>query len=155
MTMKYEIYIKGCWERRDNSISLAFVVTKDGTAIEKRYAKYTSEIKMRTGTATIIPNKGQYQAELCALAWALSYCANGDAEFTVYSNNQCVVGWINKDKCPDDYADLFSICQRLAKGRIEKAEWIAKSDGNAWNRLMNDAASNILNMEGKTILRIL
>lgn len=153
--MKYEIYIKGCWDKKSNSVSFAFIATSNGTAIEKRAAKFSNEIILRTGTICVLPNKGQYQAELCALAWSLFYIGNDDAEFVVYSNNQSVVGWLNGDYCPEDYEDLFLVCKKLARGRKVTSQWIPKTDGNEWNVLMNQSALELLGMGGKSVMKII
>lgn len=151
--MKYEIYIKGCYEKEKNAVSFAFAVIEDGDAFEKRLAKYVEQIKTRAAIIPILPNKGQFQAELCAVAWAMFYLPKDASDVVVYSNNQTIVGWLNKWDCPDDYVDLLSVCRSMSNGRIGRAEWISKSSDNEWNVLVNEVAADFIESDGLSVTK--
>lgn len=151
--MKYDIYIKGCYGKEDNSASLSFVLVVDGKIVERRAAKFDNYIRTRGGYIAILKNRGQFQAELCALAWALYY-AKEDADIDVYTNNSAVAGWLLNGHVPADYADLHSVCLRLAGDRTMTAKWIAKKDGNNFNKIANDVAFELIKLKGSPITKI-
>ena len=84
--MKIEIYIKGCEDAKRSCASCAFIMKREDGEFWKRAIRFEDNIG-KSGTNPIIPNKGQYQMELYALAWALSLVKDEDAKFVVYSNN--------------------------------------------------------------------
>lgn len=153
--MKYEIYIKGCYDRDRNCASTAFVAVSDGEAVEKRSAKFDEIIPTKNGVPIpILPNKGQYQMELYALAWALSLLRTTGSDMVIYTNNQAVAGWLNKMDVPDDYKKIFSLCKKMAKGNRTVAEWMPKMKGDKWNKLVNDVVFELIKMKGSPITKI-
>lgn len=145
--MEIEIYIKGCEDAKRSCASCAFVIRSVNGDFWKRAIRFEDNIG-KNGATPIIPNKGQFQMELYALAWALSLVKDADAEFKVYSNNTAVVGWINKWDVPDDYVDMFNVCDALLMGRAIKSEHIPKKSEKEENRKVNEAAEYLLGLSG-------
>lgn len=145
--MKIEIYIKGCADAKRSCASCAFVISSEKGYWGKRAIRFEDNIG-KNGAIPIIPNKGQYQMELYALAWALSLVKDEDAEFIVHSNNAAVVGWVNNWDVPDDYIDLFNTCDTLLAGRMIEAAHIPKKSEQEDNVQVNEAAAYLLGLSG-------
>lgn len=158
--MKYEIYIKGCWDGKSNSASTALAIVCDGKAINKKSAKFDNEIPTKNGQPiAILKNRGQFQMELYAIVWALTLLEPSDDDIVIYSNVQAVVGWINagfgrESDIPEDYRKFFNACRTMSKGRRITGEWMPKSTDNEWNKLVNDVAFELIRMKGSPITKI-
>ena len=94
--MKYEIYIKGCYEVDSNSASTALAIVSGGEAVNKKSAKFDNEIPTRDGNPIpLLKKRGQFQMELYAIIWALTLLDPSADDIVIYSNVQAVVVWIN------------------------------------------------------------
>lgn len=121
--MKYEIYIKG---KADGlKASCGVVVLKEGEQIMSNGKFFEEYISTKGEKIPLIEYKGQFQMELYALAWGLTYCADG-AEIEVYSNNLAIVGWINKWEVSEEYGPVFGYCRHWAERKTIHASHIKK-----------------------------
>ena len=138
--MKYSIYIKGCHNNYDNSASLAFAVLCNGKLLATKSAKFVDVIPTKETNIPILRYKGQFQMEIYAIGWALSFIDDDDAVCVIWTNNSAVAGWIAGWEVPEDYTKMFDICMKYAKGKTITAEWIPKTSEDEWNVFVNNEA---------------
>lgn len=138
--MTYEIYIKG--KADDNWSSCGVVVLKDGKQIFSNGKFFEEWILTKRWRIPIIKNKGQFQMELYALAWGLTYCKD-NSDVKVYSNNLAVVAWINKWEVPEDYNKVFDFCRHWGEMKTISAYHV-KKDTNEWMDMAETEATFIL-----------
>lgn len=148
--MKYEIYVKGCGDSSNNAATCALVLKCNGEYLHKTAIRFEEYIGRGTDYP-VIDNKAQFQMELYAIAWAMSFVADKSASFKVYTNNLAVAGWIKKWDVPDDYRNLFRACRLLLNGRKIDAEHIRKDSDIEENKQVNDAANYLLKMSGNQV----
>lgn len=136
--MIYNVYIKGKCEENVASCGLVIFTEKD-EMIERHGAVFEDFISTKNIVISILPHKGQYQMELYALAWALTYCKDNSI-INVYSNNSAVVKWINEWSVSADYQSVFDFCEWYGRGKTIKAYHIKKG----WNLSMDIALEEAL-----------
>ncbi len=119
----YEIYIKGKADGLKASCGL--VVLKEGEQVMSNGKFFEEYIFTKSEKVPLIEYKAQFQMELYALAWGLTYCVDG-AEIEVYSNNLAIVGWINKWEVSEEYEPVFDYCKHWAERKTIHASHIKK-----------------------------
>lgn len=121
--MKYQIFIKG--KANGLQASCGVVVLKEGELIMSNGKLFREYISTKKEKIPLIEYKAQFQMELYALAWGLTYCAF-DSEIEVYSNNLAIVGWINKWEVSEEYEPVFDYCKHWVERKTIHATHVRK-----------------------------
>lgn len=135
--MTYEIYIKG--KADGNVASCGVVVLKDGKQIFSNGKVFEEYIRTKDEIIPLIEYKSQFQMELYALAWGLTYCEDNN-EVKVYSNVLAVVGWVNKWEVPEDYESVFDYCRYWGEKNTITAYHVKKGT-NDWMDIADTEAT--------------
>lgn len=120
---EYQIYIKG--RGHDDIAACAIVIVENGIEFFSGGKFFEGFIPTKNEVIDLLPNKMQYQMELYAIAWALTFCIK-PAKVTFLTNNLAVKRWLEKGEVNEDYADIYEYCKKLSKGIEIKYEHIKK-----------------------------
>lgn len=120
---EYQIYIKG--RGHDDIAACAIVIIENGIEFFSGGKFFEGFIPTKNEVIDLLPNKMQYQMELYAVAWALTFCIK-PATVTILTNNLAVKRWLEKGEVNEDYADIYEYCKKFSKDITMKYEHIKK-----------------------------
>lgn len=133
---EYQIYIKG--RGHEHLASCAIIVIENDIEIFSGGKLFDGFIPTKEGIIGVLPNKMQYQMELYALAWALTFCIK-PATATVFTNNLAVKGWLEKGRVSEDYNDIYEYCKKFSQNISIKYKHVKKGTDEISERCDNIA----------------